>query len=98
MAEYIDRDTVLDKLHETGGCGAQPNTWADGFDKAIDEAYRAVQSLPAADVAPVVHGKWIGDLYGYNSCSICGRELDEPEDIFPYCPYCGAKNDGTQED
>lgn len=91
MADYIDRDTVLDKLHEIGGCDAPPDTWADGFDKAIDEAYRAVQSLPTADVTPVTHGEWIEDDYGYNRCSSCGWEWDEPESVTPYCPHCGAK-------
>ena len=97
MADYIDRDTVLDKLHEIGGCDAPPDTWADGFDKAIDEAYRAVQGLTTADVAPVVHGRWTnntGGFYEVASCSICGERRITTGITPNYCPNCGAKMDG----
>lgn len=57
MAEYIEREVLLKKLHEAGGCGAEPNTWADGYDKAIDHAYGIAQKIPAADVAPVRRGR-----------------------------------------
>lgn len=50
MIEYIERDTVLNALHEIGGCDAPPDTWADGYDKAIDAAYRVVSDLPAGKV------------------------------------------------
>lgn len=45
----------------------------------------------SADVAPVVHGKWIEDDYGFNHCSECGYEWDESEYATEYCPGCGAK-------
>lgn len=51
----------------------------------------ALAVAPAADVAPVTHGEWIEDDYGYNRCSACGWEWDEPESVTPYCPHCGAK-------
>ena len=57
--------------------------------------------LPAADVAPVRHGKWI--LYDANDlidrCSLCGEE--KPSQMFyhsNYCPHCGAKMDGTKNE
>ena len=50
-----------------------------------------IDNLPTADVAPVTHGEWIEDDYGYNRCSACGWEWDEPESVSPYCPHCGAK-------
>ena len=45
----------------------------------------------AMEIAPVTHGEWIEDDYGYNHCSACGWEWDEPESVTPYCPHCGAK-------
>lgn len=53
----------------------------------------------AADVAPVVHGRWID-----GKCTNCGDEapdfiayigceLDDWEPT-PYCPNCGARMDG----
>lgn len=37
MNEYLSRARVLEVLQEIGGCDADPDTWADGWDKAIDE-------------------------------------------------------------
>ena len=53
----------------------------------------------AADVAPVVHGRWISFLGGdhimperYYRCSRCGRVESRRQ---PYC-HCGAKMDGKK--
>ena len=57
---------------------------------------------PAADVAPVRHGRWIYEaetIYtksGYR-CSVCRTPLWLSPDVpqaFTYCPNCGAKMDG----
>ena len=51
---------------------------------------RALIAAPAADVAPVVHGRWIkGPSNPY--CSECFVEC---RDETPFCPNCGAKMDG----
>ena len=39
MSDLIDREALLKRLHDAGGCGAPPESWADGYDKAIDLAY-----------------------------------------------------------
>ena len=92
MAEYIDREVALSLV--------QPDTPED--DKAavtITTAKKLVRSIvyraPTADVAPVVHGRWI---YKGNSqvweCSRCGRGVNtNPEGIDLYCYHCGAKMD-----
>lgn len=52
----------------------------------------------SADVAPVVHGRWINSGTGYNwcyECSVCGWKDGRPfEDRHNYCPNCGAKMSG----
>lgn len=58
----------------------------------------AIKELPAADVAPVVHGRW--DETGY--CVNCGRHAPFWSISFccyksKYCPNCGAKMDGGEE-
>ncbi len=94
MDEYIKRDDLLEKLHEVRGRGAPPDTWADGFDKAIDLACVIVQMMPADDVAPVRHSRWLYhtliDGHIHEECSECHkvRIIDN------YCPNCGAKMDG----
>ena len=75
---------------------------------------RTPELIPAADVAPVVHGrwtaqmesepnewnKWTNRIVGY-ICSNCGNEaIEYVDDYFlsDYCPYCGAKMDGGPDE
>ena len=46
--------------------------------------------IPAADVRPVVRGKWKahGDC-GVTECSVCGWSIEECIE-FHFCPNCGA--------
>ena len=61
MSEYITRERALEILNDIGGCGAEPGSYTAGWDEAINAAYEAIQSEPAADVAPVVHAHWINE-------------------------------------
>ena len=103
MTEYIKREKVYEMLNDLGGCGAEPESWADGWDKAIDTAIEELDKLPAADVQEVKHGEWVrvsdGDQYeGCYFCSECKEEYFNPSDdenMLPnFCPNCGAKMDG----
>ena len=85
MAEYIDREVALMKLMQDG-CSAKN--------------LQSISDMPAADVAPVRHGRWIykGDSDMW-VCSRCGRSVNaDPEGIDLYCYHCGAKMDETVED
>lgn len=46
MARYIDADKVYEMLNALGGCGAEPESWADGWDKAIDAAINGLSAIP----------------------------------------------------
>ena len=60
-----------------------------------------IDSMPAADVQEVRHGKWIKDEFGDIICSECKQYPIENEDGYPiqelkdytplFCPNCGAK-------
>ena len=53
-----------------------------------------VEEAPAADVAEVVHGRWLINSDGYYPyCSVC---KEEPKNgiMTHYCPNCGARMDG----
>lgn len=55
---------------------------------------------PAADVTPMVHGHWVRNKKGYvplHRCSICGEDADDDNNLTPYCPYCGAKMDESED-
>ena len=94
MAEYIEREAVVMELNKTydnmNAMGAQ---FYCGFMNAVHR----IKDFPAADVAPVRHGRWIIDsANGKIACSSCGciylgyNGRLEPN----YCPNCGSKMDG----
>ena len=65
-------------------------------DVHIAGAMNAVDEMPAADVAPVRHGRWIINSDGYYpQCSEC---MSEPRgrEMTKYCGECGAKMDGDK--
>lgn len=95
MAKYVKLKKVWKMLHDLGGCDAEPESWADGWDKAIDAAIGELYKLPAADVQKVKHGEWIHDEFDMLCCSEC-KEEPEFENITSYCPNCGAKMDGKE--
>lgn len=74
----------------------------DKYDAAVG-IYYGLHRIPAADVAPVRHGRWekVTSLmyqFGYYlgaSCSICGKThfFLSGEMMSNYCPNCGAKMD-----
>lgn len=87
MTEYIEREKVLGK-----------GVPVDGFFSNMISAWD-VANIPAADVAPVVHGRWVkvSEYMPIYNCSICGnRNLFGDNVFFNYCPNCGAKMDGDE--
>ena len=90
MAEYIEREAAEDAVGEAHLKGLNP-LWE-------------LRDVPAADVVPVVHGKWIRPHWKNSDyccdCSECGGEAMHREyqwnkkGIYPICPWCGAKMDG----
>ena len=83
MTEYIKREDALEITKRTSGDYAT--------------AFAEMRKIPAADVAPVVHGKWKSTEAPFMSecedCSVCGYRTDWGR-RFNYCPNCGAKMDG----
>ena len=99
MAEYIDREALYEKAYWHGEHPDVGNPFPDGVD-AID--IKDVDAIPAADVAPVVHGRWLdskhkifSNTYDY-VCSNCGCDYALAK--YNYCPNCGAKMDGGDSD
>lgn len=83
MAEYIKLSAAIE---------AAKHAWAKGL-----EPSQYIEALPAADVAPVVHGRWV---FGGDGCVICSRcnEEESNDNHRNYCPNCGAKMDGGATD
>lgn len=93
MAEYIDRECLYKFLCEQTESitGAYSRGRNDGLNIA-KSAVHNLQIIPAADVAPVVHGRWIEED-GYQVCSNCGEEHCWDEYRASFCDCCGAKMD-----
>lgn len=105
MAEYISREAAIAYIREQSDecqkafeeIGGESGIYADAYNDLAEDFY----SIPAADVAPVVHARWVSFLDGdhimperYYRCSRCGRVESRRQ---PYC-HCGAKMDGGDND
>nr|DAZ64597.1 MAG TPA: Putative toxin VapC6 domain, ZN ribbon domain [Caudoviricetes sp.] len=84
MVDYIPRSEAINELrHRCYPCG---------------EGIEAINAIPAADVAPVVHGRWGTGRFNLETgnyeeqCTRCRNFSKEYGK--PYCPNCGAKMDG----
>lgn len=97
MADYISRKAAIEKIREAGctDCGGSSGGICGFCD--FENAVRLVNGLPAADVDPVRHGRWL-DCEAYNDieqCSECGMIFSYPSYYgYKFCPHCGAKMDG----
>lgn len=93
MAEYIERDAVLKKAQlacrialldeDPEQCDTD---FSDDFAVSVDD----IVEIPAADVAPVVHGRW-DSVGGIITCSECERSFNLVPIFTHYCPNCGAR-------
>ena len=81
--EYISREAALMKLMQDG-CSAKN--------------LQSISDMPAADVAPVRHGRWEEASDGDGIvCPFCRTDfctIIYDTECFNYCPNCGAKMDG----
>lgn len=97
MTEYIEREALYEKAYWHGEHPDVGNPFPDGVD-AID--IEDVDAIPAADVAPVRHGRWvhehISEGYAWVTCSECEAVIHKIliNKRLNYCPNCGARMDG----
>lgn len=84
MAEYIKREAATNAVIDF---------YWKGMPFSSSGLAKAINNVPAADVAPVRHGKWV---FGGDGCVICSEcNEEEPNNNHRnYCPNCGAKMDG----
>lgn len=94
MAEYIKREAAVKAVEKYGLTNGV--VWGRHTGLAICIASE-IADIPAADVAPVVHGRWVTHYQsgtpvaeGYVS-TCCDMWNNRKSD---YCPNCGAKMDG----
>lgn len=90
MAEYIEKQAALDAILREPPDAHYPSWYA-----------AKIKMLPAADVVPVVHGRWLHSGYTDHlevvKCSECNHEAFAISLYVcdgNYCPNCGARMDG----
>lgn len=87
MDEYISRQVEIEVLENKAHL-----EW--GYLRIAMPLLKTLETIPAADVAPVRHGRWIKTADGAE-CENCGREavyqiVDDHWEYEPWCPHCGA--------
>lgn len=96
MAEYIEREALIEKLNKFA---------PEQYNALVN---MLIEKQPAADVVEVKHGEW-HLLYNCANegvyCSVCHKKVYKTDYAnqkikSPFCPNCGAKMDkkeGTEE-
>lgn len=101
MAEYIEREKIREEYEKLTRSYVRNDPYI--ADWRFDEM---IESLPAADVATVRHGRWlpfrVGFLTSIFECSECHRRIafssykvrtfEMLNRRYPFC-HCGAKMD-----
>ena len=87
--DYIDRKALRDALYDA--------------DAITMNGVKILNQFPAADVAPVRHGKWLhteieddeewGGIWHKWTCDNCGYSVGNNPNGTNYCPNCGARMD-----
>lgn len=86
MSDLISRKAAIDAIEEL--------TNRYFVRKAVlVMAQDAINNLPTAERA----GKWIYlESIDAFECSVCGEQM--VRNIFAYCPWCGARMEGKEDD
>ena len=91
MDEYVTKEQVIDWYRPYGQTDE-----SIPFETLVSD----LRDMKAADVAPVVHGRWVPTKAPFmnecEDCSVCGYRTVWGH-RYNYCPNCGAKMDGGAE-
>lgn len=88
MPDYISSEAAAQILRKEAA-----NHYPTPFHVGLLAAARVIEAIPAADVRPVVRGKWVRTSYrsGYGyKCSVCGDIYHRSKNKLNFCPNCGA--------
>ena len=103
MTEYIDREAAIKLVSDAcaecrEGCEEFDGIYADCNQCIMHSVVKGLPTIPAAEVRPVVHGKWIEahaiSGHDFRRCSECGTYIESVYFANDYnvnfCPCCGA--------
>lgn len=93
MTEYIEREAILREIER------RESLMVGDKLVSVDAMKSFIKNRPAADVAPVRHGRWVhenmSEGYAWVMCSECEAVIHKIliNKRLNYCPNCGAKMD-----
>lgn len=108
MPEYIEREALIKEIEADFNTDWADYASKNNFDKdyidgvrdEYDDTLKIICQQKTADVQPVRHGRWESPVSvgnGIKFCSVCRNEAywdtDYGQQLFDYCPYCGAQMD-----
>lgn len=96
MAEYIEREAAVKIVEKYSLANGSVLGRHSGLADCITSE---IAALPAADIAPVVHGRWIqvdSTKCRCSHCDIIALIALYPHGDKNFCPNCGAKMDGGE--
>ena len=107
MSEYIDRQEALNAINIEREYMTRRQEW--GAEHILTHyGYRIIADMPSADVEPVRHGRWIdaeiqlesGGSMPIQACSLCKTfyPLAYTGGGHRFCPNCGAKMKGVDDE
>lgn len=111
MAEYTSKAALYEKFAELErearetlvrtASGTSAYTRNSTRLSAFTMAKHIVADFPAADVASVVHGRWVWETADIYRCTVCNTKAHVKEVMnrpaWDYCPNCGARMDGEAD-
>lgn len=85
MSDFISRVALLDAMPKNDELSSL-------------DVRRVICDVPAVDVEPVRHGRWVESGYACGesewTCTACGKtEWRTSSSRLKWCPFCGAKMD-----
>ena len=96
MAEYIDREAILSEIERREALMVGDKRIS------VDAMKHFIKNRPAADVAPVRHGRWIAikvpNEWDKGQCSECRSIFNSSVWGTNYCPNCGADMRGSNDE
>ena len=108
MPEYIEREALKERFRKRIKWLEKDvhDQYSLGLFHGCEYDADLINEPPAADVAPVRHGRWIttsGQAFPWSSQLLCYfhkheecgfQYVDMKENGYNFCPHCGAKMDG----
>jgi hypothetical protein len=97
MADYISREDVIKKIAEV-----QDKATTGTEDVTYYRAIKIIRDMPAVGVQPVKSGHWENtntpNHLRCSKCEIIHFIAQYPHGEINFCPNCGARMDGEQND